>query len=513
MKKQILMLTVFVFAYVLMYAQIPSSKCGSMEYLQKQKELDPNLETKMIIQEQNLQQWINENYQANSKEIITIPVVVHIVYNTEEQNIPDLNVFEQIELSNRDYAGLNTHSMEAFSSSLKDNTGIQFCLAQKAPDGSPTSGIERRYTTVTSFTFDNAVKHYSTGGWDPQKYFNIWVCNLADYTGYGQFPGAGINDTYGLVVKYWAFGSTGTIPTRNNGGCSTHEIGHCLNLWHIWGDDNGACTGSDYCSDTPDQANSTTGINTGVVTDACSSSSPGIMYMNFMDYSDDSVFANFTPNQTARIQALFASPSGLLLSLATSDGCSSASTCTVPIGLNATSITKSSAVLGWTAMYGAVSYNIRYKKVGTSTWTSTTSSTNSKSINGLARNTSYEFQVQTVCASGTSDYSSSETFVTLKKSEDNTTGIAESNNTFSEFNLFPNPAKEQVNINYFTNNAQNAEVKLIDITGRVIKSENFATNQGENNYTLDLNMVNKGLYFVEFSIIGQEKIVNKLLVE
>jgi hypothetical protein len=313
------------------YSQSPQDKCGTMEYFQKQKDSDPGLEAKMLLLEKQTQEWISHNYKRSDNPVITIPVVVHILWNTKEQNISNQRVIDQIAITNRDLAGLNYHSMGVFSPTLKANTGIQLCLARKRPDGTPTDGIERAYTSVASFSMDNTMKHTSSGGldgWDPTRYFNIWVCNLFYddgsgyvYSGYGQYPGSGINATYGAVIRYGAFGPSDSTYYRGNGGCTTHEIGHCLSLYHIWGDDTVSCRGSDACPDTPNQAGRTTGIHTGFLTDACSPSSPGVMYMNFMDYSDDIVYANFTPGQTARIQALFASPYGLLLSLAGSDAC------------------------------------------------------------------------------------------------------------------------------------------------------------------------------------------------
>jgi hypothetical protein len=330
MKKFVLFLVVILYsviAFIIQHAnaQIPEFKCGTMEYLEQQKKSNPALESKMLLQEQQIQQWVKEIYSPNTNEVITIPVVVHIVYNTDEQNVSDQRVFEQIEMTNRDYAGLRTQSMGAFSDTLKSNTGIQFCLAQRKPDGTPTNGIERRYTTDTSFTGNNNVKFDNTGGmdaWDPTKYLNIWVCKILGFTGLAQFPHTGEKATFGAMVHYLAFGKTGAIPSVNNGGVTTHEIGHCLFLYHIWGDDKGACTGTDYISDTPNQASPTLGFHEGILTDSCTSSSPGIMYMNFMDYSDDSTWANFTPKQTIRMRAMFEPPYGYLVSLANSDACS-----------------------------------------------------------------------------------------------------------------------------------------------------------------------------------------------
>jgi len=118
-------------------------KCGTMEYLELQKADDPGLNLRIDNYEQALQQWIekNQDYINSTKGTVTVPVVVHIIYNTAAQNISDTRVQEQIDVLNRDYAGLNTHSMQAFSSSLKVNTDLQFCLAQRTPSGAATTGI------------------------------------------------------------------------------------------------------------------------------------------------------------------------------------------------------------------------------------------------------------------------------------------------------------------------------------------------------------------------------------
>ncbi len=461
---------------VSMNAQTVQRKCGTMEYLALQKAADPTLELRIQNYEQALHKWIenNQDYINSSKSTITVPVVVHIVYNSSTENISDTRVYEQISILNTDYGGLNTHSMQAFDNGLKANTELQFCLAQRTPSGQPTTGIERRQTTLTSFTYvDNAVKYYSKGGldaWDPTKYINIWVCNLSGgICGYGQFPVGGLTATYGVVINYRYFGKTGAIAPYNLGGTTSHEIGHCFNLYHIWGDDNGLCTGTDYCNDVPNQANYTYGVHTGVLTDACMTASPGIMYMNFMDYSDDAVYANFTPDQKARIAALFV-PGGLLYSLTLSDGCTAVegASCDTPSGLNATSITGTSATLSWTAVSGATSYNIQYRKSGTTTFTSTTSATNSMSITGLTSNTTYEFQVQAACAI-TGSYSSLAVFTTLlvctdKYETNNTAKTAKSVTVNTAINAMIGTSTD---VDYFkfanTKTAKNIKITLTNL--------------------------------------------------
>jgi len=87
-------------------------------------------------------------------------------------------------------------------------------------------------------------------------------------------------------------------------------------------------------------------------------------------------------------------------------------TCNVPSGLSTNSITSTSATLVWGSVSGALSYDVQYKPTSSGTWTSTSSASTSINVSGLTSSTQYEFQVQTVCASGNSGFSSSATFTT-----------------------------------------------------------------------------------------------------
>ncbi|HNW97075.1 MAG TPA: T9SS type A sorting domain-containing protein [Bacteroidales bacterium] len=281
---------------------------GTMQYLQWMMQQSPTLQKKMQIEEEKFNDYIrlHHNEFNTNKNSYVIPVVVHIVYKNSSENITDERVAEQIAQTNIDFAGLNSHSMEQFSNSLKANTGITFCLATADPDGNPTTGITRTQTTVTSFGTDNKVKNDNTGGkspWEVSKYLNIWVCNLGNgLSGYGQFPTSGINNKFGLVVNYQFFGITGTTFPYNLGATTTHELGHCFNLFHVVSADS-SCTDNDLCPDTPNQLSYPVGDLSGCITDYCTDTCPGIMYMNFMGYSDDAEMTNFTPNQSERMQA------------------------------------------------------------------------------------------------------------------------------------------------------------------------------------------------------------------
>lgn len=124
------------------------------------------------------------------------------------------------------------------------------------------------------------------------------------HLGYGTFPGMPAN-IQGVVCDYRAFGTIGTLTPHAAGGRTmTHEIGHYLDLHHIWGDDRSACTGSDLVADTPNQAGSTAfGPCPGFPQVTCSNGPNGNMFMNYMDYSADECFNMFTALQVERIDA------------------------------------------------------------------------------------------------------------------------------------------------------------------------------------------------------------------
>ncbi|HUM46518.1 MAG TPA: zinc metalloprotease, partial [Chitinophagales bacterium] len=285
--------------------------CGTMDHLNWLQQQDPNLAQRMQAIENATQSYIASN-PGETRTVVTIPVVVHVLYNTTAQNISDAQVQAQISQLNADFARTNSDagSTPSVWSSIAANTEVQFCLAQRDPSGNATNGIIHKSTTKTSFSQNDDAKHNSTGGsdaWPAGSYLNLWVCNLGGgLLGYAQFPG-GAAATDGVVVLYSSVGSIaspGTAAPYNKGRTATHEVGHWLNLYHIWGDDGTGCTGSDQCADTPNQADENYGCPT-FPTVSCSNTPNGDMFMNYMDYTDDGCMNMFTAGQKARMQALF----------------------------------------------------------------------------------------------------------------------------------------------------------------------------------------------------------------
>jgi hypothetical protein len=335
---------------------------------------------------------------------------------------------------NADFRKLNSDisSVPAAFAGLASDCEINFCLAQRTPAGTATTGIVRKSTTVTAFTTNDFMKFNANGGdaiWDASKYLNIWVCNMSGgILGYAQFPGGPVA-TDGVVINYTAFGTTGTAAAPfNKGRTATHEVGHWLNLFHIWGDDGNACTGSDLVNDTPNQADENYGCPS-FPSVSCSNGANGDMFMNYMDYTDDACMFMFSAGQKARIDALFIT-GGSKASLLTSLGCQApngTSSCGTPTSLTASAITTTGATLGCSAIVGATSYNVQYKLSTSITWTTTTSTTNSKVLTGLVAGSSYDYQIQAICST-TGTYSTSTSFTTTAITN-TCTSTYESNNT------------------------------------------------------------------------------------
>lgn len=269
--------------------------------------------------------------------VMTIPVVVHVVYNKEIENIDDTQIYSQISRLNKDYRKLNEDIIKVPDvwKSVAGDSRIEFKLACSDPDGKKTNAITRTHTNETEFTVDDdpntpeKIKITAEGGrdpWDTTRYLNIWVCNLQrGLLGYAQFP-RGDPLTDGVVISHWAFGENGSVLDSNNpfktkfnmGRTSTHEIGHWLDCFHIWGDETlfeDPCSLSDNVADTPNQKSSNFGIPTFPSTEqACPDTGPnGTMFVNYMDYTDDAGMYMFTLGQIIRMHATLNGPRSSLL--------------------------------------------------------------------------------------------------------------------------------------------------------------------------------------------------------
>ncbi len=315
MKNKIYLTTCLILIVAFSNAQT-SNKCGTMEHHTWKMQTDSKYAESFKLSENLINKFIEKNNNHNSNRISnqtspdTIPIVVHVVWKTSGQNITDQQVISQIDALNEDFSRTNADSINtpAVWRPIAGRMPYHFILARRDPNGNPTNGIVRVQTSSNSFSTNDAIKFNSQGGsdaWDVDTYLNIWVGNLSGgVLGYGEFPTTVSSNTYGFVCQYDAFGRVGNVnPPYDLGRTTTHEISHCFNLFHIWGDDGGACNGSDQVSDTPNQSDATFGCLAFPAVDACSVTSPGIMFMNYMDYSDDNCLNMFTNGQTTRMVA------------------------------------------------------------------------------------------------------------------------------------------------------------------------------------------------------------------
>lgn len=275
-------------------------QCASHEVLLKQLEADPSLADRL-----NELEAFTRKFDANPSAyrlvngVIEIPVVVNVLYKTAAQNISLAQIQSQIDVLNKDFSATNTdynQTPSPFQAVRSGNINVRFVLDQ----------VIRKSTTKTSWGTNDAMKKNAGGGISPTSpttKLNLWVCNLSGgILGYAQFPG-GSSATDGVVIDDNAMGTTGTAAAPfNKGRTATHEVGHWMNLRHIWGD---ATCGNDQVGDTPLHNTANYGCPSYPHYSTCSGT-PVEMTMNYMDYTDDACMYMFTVGQKTRMQAVFA---------------------------------------------------------------------------------------------------------------------------------------------------------------------------------------------------------------
>lgn len=291
--------------------QKPHRLCGAMEAHMRLVESDPDFRKQRARIHAQTAIMVARNSTAK-KVPVTIPVVVHVVYKTAAENISVAQISSQIDALNRDYAASNLDKSKTPGvwAGLIVDSKIRFALATKDPKGKLTNGITRTKTKSAAFSTHDKMKSKSTGGvdaWPSNKYLNLWVCTLGGgILGYAQFPGGPVA-TDGVVILNTAFGTTGSAASPFNlGRTATHEVGHWLNLNHIWGDTSD-CSGTDHVSDTPNAQLPNYGTPS-FPHISCTNGPNGDMFVNYMDYVDDKAMVMFTHGQVVRMQAALAGP-------------------------------------------------------------------------------------------------------------------------------------------------------------------------------------------------------------
>ncbi|WP_027387103.1 zinc metalloprotease [Chryseobacterium gregarium] len=232
---------------------------------------------------------------------VEIPVVVNVLYRTSSENLSDSRIAEQIAVLNADYGGTNSDASNipaAFQGIKAGDVKVRFRLANTV----------RKATTKTSWSANDAMKKAPSGGIDatnPSNYLNIWIIgNMGQTLGYATFPESSGLWNDGVVIAAPYFGKTGASSPFNKGRTATHEVGHYLNLRHIWGDAN---CGNDLVSDTPTQTTANYGNPSYPLYNTCSGVQRSVMFMNYMDYVDDAAMFMFSAGQKTRMQSVVAS--------------------------------------------------------------------------------------------------------------------------------------------------------------------------------------------------------------
>ncbi len=257
--------------------------------------------------------------------VLTIPVVVHIIHDNGPENISDAQVQQAMTWLNAAYANTGF-----FNQGSGTEVGIQFCLAQRTPNGDPTNGITRDQnplTNMTQETQDVALKNINR--WNPTQYLNIWLvrdicstsagCGVVGYAYRPEYHGTSLD---GLVIETQFFGAV-----QSQMSVAAHEIGHYLGLYHTFqsGCTNNNCLvdGDRICDTPPDQ--SIAAVPCGQSVNTCSTDAQSgfttdqpDMTSNFLDYGDISCFHDFTPGQAARMTFYL---NGIRHSLLDSKGC------------------------------------------------------------------------------------------------------------------------------------------------------------------------------------------------
>ena len=271
--------------------------CASQEVLSRQLQDDPGLAERMEQIESFTQQHLNSGqYRLLANGSIQIPVVVNVLYRTAAENISTAQIQSQIDVLNKDFNATNSDFglVPTLFAGVKANVGISFVLDQ----------VIRKATTKTSWGTADAMK--KTAGilpTSPTTKLNLWICTIGGgILGYAQFPG-GASATDGVVCDSKYTGTTGTATFPFNlGRTATHEVGHWMNLRHIWGDAN---CGSDLVSDTPSMDSPNGGVPAYPTYSTCAGN-PVEMTMNYMDYTDDRGMYMFSNGQKSRMNAVFA---------------------------------------------------------------------------------------------------------------------------------------------------------------------------------------------------------------
>lgn len=283
-------------------------KCGSDQYHQHLKQLDPSL----VQAEAEINALLKEKTIESRAAIYTIPVVFHVIHTNGPENISREQILDQIRVLNNDFNLLNGNrtKLRSVFNGLAADCQIKFELAKIDPNGNCTEGINRVYSAAGVQMDMTTEKVKSLINWNYKKYLNIWVVTSisggidgGEVLGYASFPWATNATRDGIVVKSDRVGTIGTAVASDSARTLTHEIGHWLGLYHTF--QNG-CTGGDQIDDTPPVNGTFVNASCPSGGNSCTNDFPDLpdMWENYMDYSNGGCQTLFTLKQKSRMHGV-----------------------------------------------------------------------------------------------------------------------------------------------------------------------------------------------------------------
>jgi len=152
-----------------------------MDNLEHRKQQDPTLQSCMDQIEEFTKLKVEELEVSGSQNkiignIITLPVVIHVLYRNSTENISLAQIQSQLDVLNEDFRRTNADADNTWSQAA--DTEIEFCLATVGSNGNATSGIIRKQVTRQDWETGDDIKKASQGGvdtWNTNEYLNMWI--------------------------------------------------------------------------------------------------------------------------------------------------------------------------------------------------------------------------------------------------------------------------------------------------------------------------------------------------